>query len=250
MVQSCTRFRGLRLVVSGVILTGILATPGVALAVSSTNSAALVPTTTIHSSRTPRSAPPAQPIASGAYGNVMTIKTVSPYGGTVTGTGPSGTVYTLTVPTGAFRVPQTIVLLSPSLSHQPGDINAQVSIAVMQNGMPVAVPFLKQMSLEIDGPNVNTSSFVNEVTLTGQEIAVNNAQLSSNMDPYNEVALLPVMSNGQYIDTYVVLTAFPPPSPKPPKPQSITLDVEEILAAILIIISCGFGLFIWMAEPA
>lgn len=161
---------------------------------------------------TPKPIPPAQPIVSGAYGNVLAVRTISPYGGAMSGTGPAGTVYTLTVPTGAFQVPETLVLLSSSLP-QPGNINAHVSVAVMRNGIPIVVPFLKPLSLAVNGPNVDESPFINAVAMTGLATPVRNAQISSNLDPSNYVTWFPVTSNGEYLDTYVVRSSNSPNDP-------------------------------------
>lgn len=191
--------RRLLLALGGGVLLTALAAPGVALAAN-------VQSPTSRQA----SVPPPQPIASGAYGNVMTIKTVSPYGGTVVGTGPSGTVYTVTVPTGTFRVPEQLVLLSPSLSHQPGNIGAQIRLAVMQNGLPVAVPFLKPLSLEIDGPTILSTAAVHTVTTTGQESPVSNVQFDPYLsNPSNEIVMFSTPVTTGYIHTYVVLIPFP-----------------------------------------
>lgn len=178
------------------ILLAALATPGIALAATTSTSVG-------------------PPVSSGAYGTVLHTQVVPVAGGVVSATDKYGTTYALTVPAGAFTNPVQIALLAPSVTTPANaTIDGEVAVAVVQNGNPVTATFAKPLTLAVTVPNITTSPTVQSVSLSGHASTVGGVIVASAPLVANAAVVTISIPAGQSsLQTYTVLSVNPPPPP-------------------------------------
>lgn len=144
--------------------------------------------------------------APGGFAAVVTSRTITPAGGTITAT-VDGALVTLTIPPGAFPVPVQITITAPALAAigSAGFAGflavSGVGIQVEENGSPYPGTFLKPITLTIRSSAITSSSamvvwngtaFVSD---PGATVSAGTAMTSFDRDP-NFAVLSPSGTTG------------------------------------------------------